>query len=261
MNEIMRFIPTRIEEKSGINLFVKQLCSNQSFYVSNSKIKKQVIKYDGDNFTLNYINYFMPVKFNLIYFNFFTSQIVDDFMSSNYFHIKGLVDVTDNELYDEENICEHSLYQNRFIVEGTKGVGKSCLIHDAILNGIICQDRDMSVISNDKYNHLPISIKAKACYDRIHQDEDEYLLIIKNTDKDELLRRINSRNISQEKDFYTEKFKDYSNIDKYIEQYNLLEQYLKEHHLCDHKIDIVDCTGLNKKEQQKKLFKCINSKQ
>ena len=118
----------------------------------------------------------------------------------------------------------------------------------------------MQVVSNDEYNNLPIAIKAKDCYERIHQYDDEYLLIIKNTDTNELLRRINERNINQEKDSTTEYHKDYSKLNIYIERYNLLEKFMKENQLYDNKIDIIDCTGLDKNEQQKKLFKYINSK-
>lgn len=260
MNNILRFIPTRFDPNNKVNIFFDNLKYINTSTIVIKNIYKTITTYEGDGFNVNYIDYLAPTKFSIIDFEFYKSNIFSEFVNSNYFHIKGLVNITDLSIYDEKNIKEGSINKNRFIIEGVKGSGKSVLINAAIYDGVICQDRDMEVISNDNYNNISIAEKSRLCYERIHRDNNEFLLIIKNIDQNELMRRISKRNMYNEKDLTTELFNNYAKLGEYINRYNELETYMKEKGLLDNKIDIINCTGLGKEVQQNILLKKMKSK-
>ena len=100
MKESMRFIPTRFDKNNKIVFARQQLQFIRNFSIAEANISL----YKGNGFELKHVNYILPVKFDMMYFDFFNTQVVDDFLNSNYFHIKGLIDVSKMERYDEINL-------------------------------------------------------------------------------------------------------------------------------------------------------------
>ena len=260
MSKTLEFIPVRISESDGIKLFIKQLQLYDEEIKCVDNIEKRLLYFCCQKFSLQYTEYKKPTNFTIVSFTFYDDVYFQEFINSNYYHIKGLINVSNNPLFEEDNINNYSVCPNRFIVEGVKGVGKSSLIKCAVSQGIICQDRDMLYISNNYYDNLPIEKKALDFYNYIHKDDNLYCLFLMNNDCDSLLKRINHRDMMNQKDIISERYRDFSKLKEYVDRYSLLEKYMKENGLIDSKVDFVDCLADGVEKQNKKLLKIMKNK-
>ena len=135
----------------------------------------------------------------------------------------------------------------KIIIEGTDGVGKSSTIEELKKYSIVCQDRSRDVIS--KYMMFDVSMEDRVNeYYKYLKDNDCIVLILVNNDKEELMRRIYSR----------EKISDF---DLQAYEYNILYketyEYMKKKKMLLDKLFMVDVTNLNMKEQVEKVKKII----
>lgn len=165
--------------------------------------------------------------------------------TSNDIHNKGLVDVTDNELYNDESIKEENIVVTNAIIEGTDGVGKTATITNLIHQGIVCKDRSELIC---KYMLLDIPMEDRCrAYVKYLEHTTEIVVFLINNSEEELKSRINKRTTISE-------------FDKMAYEYNTLykETYSKmlEHHL-NNPIELVDCTGLSLKEQVEKIKETV----
>lgn len=123
---------------------------------------------------------------------------------------KGLIDVTDHEYYhSNETILEH-IQPFRMIVEGAKGTGKSSIVRYCIKKGVIAQDRDPEVFSNQNIFELPKEKRVEQIYQRIHEDENEYFLLVMRSPKhiEESLKKRKNEINTQDHDLYRRAYQD-----------------------------------------------------
>ena len=118
----------------------------------------------------------------------------------------------------------------------------------------------MTYISNGYYDGFPVEKRAMDFYEYIHGENNLYCLFLMNNDFDSLMRRINYRDRMNQKDVVSEKYRDFSKLQLYIDKYRLLERYMKEHGLIDERIDFVNCEADNVIMQNKRLLKIMKSK-
>ncbi len=164
---------------------------------------------------------------------------------------KGLIDVTNHEYYQSnESILEH-IQPFRIIVEGAKGTGKSSIVRYFIKKGVVAQDRDPEVFSNQNILQLPKENRLQQVYQRIHKNEDEYFLLVMRSAKrmnESLQKRKNEINTTNH-ELYRKAYQDaYISLNKagLLDEKMMLihnnfqwkkhrNQYLK--HLIHHMID------------------------
>lgn len=133
------------------------------------------------------------------------------------------------------------------ILEGTDAVGKTSVINN--LSDYKLFDRDKNICGLFDFN---VSLVDRANKFKKYLDSNEnYVIFLVNNDKDELERRIQLRETVDE-------------YDKYAYLYNLLYLetylYMKQKNLLSNKLFMVDCTGLQLKEEIKKVKKLIDEK-
>ena len=150
--------------------------------------------------------------------------------------IKGLVDVSNNSLYLDENI--NNIIFTITYIEGSDGVGKSSTINKLIKEGIVCLDRSENI---SKYMIFNISMNQRIEeYRKYLQKISPYRVIfLINNSEQELKKRINKR-------------KTLSKFDKLAYEYNQL--YLNTYvELCklnlNNPIKIIDCTNFDLSRQ------------
>lgn len=260
MKKALHFIPVRLNDDEGINLFTKELILFDKKKIVFENIQKEISFFRGKGFLVEYSEYLSPTKFVIVSFIFENDEYLQQFINSNYFHIKGLINITNNPLFEDISINNKSVCNNKFIIEGVKGVGKTSLIIYAINHGIICLDRDMQIISNNNNDISKTEKTALDFYNYIHKENNLYCIFLINHNYDELIRRINYRNMIKEKDIISEKYQDYSRIIEYMNKYDLLEKYMRNHGLIDSRIDFVNCTYDNLDNQNNKILKIMRSK-
>ena len=154
---------------------------------------------------------------------------------------KGFIEVSGTKEYENYGIYNGSIKCNNIILEGTDGVGKTETIKRLLSEGIICQDREMEVISKNMFFEVPMEERAKK-YDEYLKRNDKHIIFLINRDKEELERRINSR--EKLSDFDLEAF-------KYNQLYEDTYLYMKKNNLLNNKLHLIDCTNLNIDEQVK----------
>ena len=135
----------------------------------------------------------------------------------------------------------------KIIIEGTDGVGKSTTIEKLKEYNIICQDRSSDVIS--KYMMFDIDMETRVRkYFEYLKNNDCLILILINNDKEELMRRIYSRD-------------KISDFDLYAYEYNLLYketyEYMREKNMLLNKLFMIDVTNLSLEEQVNEVKKMI----
>ena len=260
MKKALHFIPVRLNDDEGINLFTKELILFDKKKIVFENVQKEISLFGGKGFDVEYSEYLTPAKFVIVSFIFENDEYLQQFLNSNYFHIKGLINITNNPLFEDININNKSVCSNKFIIEGVKGVGKTSLIIYAINQGIICIDRDMQIISNNNNDISKTEKMALDFYNYIHKENNLYCIFLINHNYDELIRRINYRNMIKEKDIISEKYQDYARIIEYMNKYDLLEKYMRNHGLIDSRIDFVNCTYDNLDNQNNKILKIMRSK-
>lgn len=154
---------------------------------------------------------------------------------------KGFIEVSGTKEYENYGIYNGSIKWNNIILEGTDGVGKTETIKRLLKEGIICQDREMDVISKNMLFEIPMEVRSKK-YNEYLKNSDKHVIFLINKDKDELERRINSRDRLSE--FDLEAF-------KYNKLYEDTYLYMKDKNLLNNKLHLIDCTGLKIDEQVK----------
>lgn len=161
----------------------------------------------------------------------------------DYIPPKGFIEVSGTKQYENYGIYNGTVKQNNIILEGTDGVGKTETIKRLLMDGIICQDREMSVISKNMLFDVPMEERVKLYYEYLTKNNKHIIFLI-NKDKEELERRINSREVLSEYDL--EAFK-----------YNCLYEetylYMKDKNMLQGKLHLVDCTGLDLNSQVKAI--------
>ena len=123
---------------------------------------------------------------------------------------KGLVDVTNLVYYQSHESILKNVQPFRIVVEGAKGTGKSSIVRYFIRKGIVAQDRDPQVFSNLKILSLSKENRTKQVYQRIHQNEDEYFLLIMRTvqQMNEALKRRADENNTKDHEIYRKAYQD-----------------------------------------------------
>ncbi len=227
-NNKMRAI-TKIEEISNEE-FDRVLKSNKSKAI----IKTRSYYIDG-NYEIDVDTFIKPIDMVMI------EVSSDKVPLEDYVPPKGFIEVSGTKEYENYGIYNGSIKWNNIILEGTDGVGKTETIKRLLKEGIICQDREMEVISKNMLFEIPMEERAKK-YNEYLKNSDKYVIFLINKDKDELERRINSRDRLSE--FDLEAF-------KYNKLYEDTYLYMKDKNLLNNKLHLIDCTGLKIDEQVK----------
>ena len=132
------------------------------------------------------------------------------------------------------------------ILEGTDAVGKSSVINS--LKKYNFRDRDKNICSLMDFNVSLIDRVNKL--KKYIELTNNYVIFLINNDKEELERRINTRDMIDE-------------YDKYAYLYNLLYLetylYIKQKNLLNNQLFMVDCTGLSLDEEIKKVKEIADS--
>ena len=135
----------------------------------------------------------------------------------------------------------------KIIIEGTDGVGKSTTIKELKKYNILCQDRSRDIISKYMMFNIDMETRINRYYEYL-KNNDCIVIILINNDKEELMKRIYSRD-------------KISDFDLQAYEYNLLYketyEYMKEKNMLLNKLFIVDVTGLNLEQQVEKAKKLI----
>lgn len=129
------------------------------------------------------------------------------------------------------------------ILEGTDAVGKTSTIEELKKYNIICEDRSKDIIS--KYMLFDYTLEFRANkYHEYLKNTDCIIIFLINNDKEELLRRVYSREKISEFDLDTNKYNEL-----YKETYN----YMKKNNMLENKLFLVDVTNLTLEEQVNKV--------
>lgn len=125
------------------------------------------------------------------------------------------------------------------ILEGTDAVGKTTTIKELAKFGIYCQDRSKDVISKYMLFDYDLEYRANIYYNYLKNNSNLIIFLV-NNDKDELMRRVYSR----------EKISDFD-LEAY--EYNKLYQdtydYMLKNNMLEDKLFLVDVTGMTINEQ------------
>ena len=210
---------------------------------ATNKCIKKIRKYYNDGAYEIDVDYFSePLDFVLVEVACIGNEPLE-----NYKAPRGFVDVTGNLIYDNSNIINGSIIDNKTIIEGTDGVGKSTTIEALLKEGIVCQDRSMDMISINMEFDIPLEVRAKKYHEYL-KHTDKRVIILVNNDKEELERRINLRPILSEFDKLA-----YAYNGLYLETFN----YMKKHNMLEGKMFLVDATGLSIEKQNNKVREII----
>jgi len=159
----------------------------------------------------------------------------------DYIPPKGFIEVSGTKQYENYGIYYGTIKQNNIILEGTDGVGKTETIKRLLMDGIVCQDREMSVISKNMLFDISMEDRAMLYYEYLSSN-DKHIIFLINKDKEELERRINSREVLSEFDL---------DAFKYNSLYEETYLYMKNKNMLQGKLHLVDCTGLDLNSQIK----------
>lgn len=210
--------------KDTLNKLLKNYSLTETKKLKNKVIKKYISK---DNTIIK-----EQYKNNLIIIKSISSIIS-----------KSLIDVSNNDLYKENNL--KNVIVTNYILEGTDGVGKTTTIKELINDGIVCYDRDKTIC---KYMLFDIDMKTRCkSYENYFSKTKHQIIFMINNSKEELESRINQR----------EKI---SEFDKLAFEYNNLykDTYLNMKNFNDYnKLKLIDCTNLTIKEQVDKVKSII----
>jgi len=133
------------------------------------------------------------------------------------------------------------------IIEGSDAVGKTSTVEELKKDHIICMDRSKDMIS--KYMLFEYSIEFRANkYHEYLKKNDCMILFLVNHDKEELIKRVYSREKIDEYDLQT---------CEYNQLYQETYEYMKENNLLENKLFLVDVTNLTLEDQVKKVKEII----
>ena len=179
--------------------------------------------------------------------NVFTMIEVSNGNLNNYKEPKGLIEVTNIKGYQNKEIYKGFIKKTGIVIEGTDAVGKTETIKKLLSNGIICKDRE-AIISENMVFDIPMQLRVQK-YNEFLKETTDLIIFLINNDKKELLRRVHLR-----KEISSFDLKTYEYNQLYKETY----EYMKEHHMLQNKLFLIDCTGLNIEKQLEKVKEVIN---
>lgn len=180
--------------------------------------------------------------------NVFTMIEVSNGNLNKYKEPKGFIEVTNIEGYQNEKIFEGFIKKTGIVIEGTDAVGKTETIKKLLANGIICKDRESKIISANMLFDVPIQTRAQK-YNEFLKKTTDLIIFLINNDKEELLRRVYSRRKLSHFDLKTY---------EYNQLYKETYEYMKNHHMLENKLYMIDCTGLDIEKQVEKVREVIN---
>ena len=160
---------------------------------------------------------------------------------------KGFIEVTNIGGFQNKEIFYGFVKKAGIIIEGTDAVGKTETIKRLLSNGIICKDRDSSIISANMLFDIPMPIRAEK-YNKFLKETSNIIIFLVNNDKTELLRRVHLR--KEVSDFDLETY-------EYNQLYKQTYEYMQAHNMLENKLFLVDCTGLNIEKQVEKVREII----
>ena len=132
-----KFISTNIVY---FNKYLEQLEIKEDNYITKDyKIKKRRRLFMDNEYQVYVDDYDKPNKFTMIEVS---NGNLDIYKVPN-----GLIDVTDIEGYQPKEIYNGFIKKTGVFLEGTDAVGKSVTIKELLKQGIICKDRESTVIS------------------------------------------------------------------------------------------------------------------
>lgn len=138
---------------------------------------------------------------------------------------------------------------NKYILEGTDGVGKTSTIKELLKEGIACDDRSRDIISKYMLFDVDMEVRAKK-YEEFFKTSNVKVIFMVNNNEKEIMRRIYSREKISE---YDKKANEYNKL--YLDTYN----YMKKHNKLYGKLFLIDCTNLSLGEQVEKVKEVINA--
>ena len=133
------------------------------------------------------------------------------------------------------------------ILEGTDAVGKTSTINELKKDNIICLDRSKDIFSKYMLFDYSVEYRASKYYDFLKVNDCMVIFLV-NNDKEELMRRVLSRDVIGEYDLQAYEFNQL-----YQETYN----YMKENNMLENKLFLVDVTNLTLDKQVEKVKKLI----
>lgn len=164
--------------------------------------------------------------------------------TNNILNIKGLIDVTNNNLYTDEKINE--VFFTNVIIEGTDSVGKTSTITNLIEQGIVCIDRSEVIC---KYMLFNVSMKdrVEAYQEYLKGILPGFVIFLTNSSSMDIEKRINDREVLSEFDRDAVKYNEL-----YVATYNELKN-----RDCNSPIELIECMGLSLDAQVEEVKKCI----
>lgn len=169
--------------------------------------------------------------------------------SLNSITLKGLVDVSDNKLYENDEMIINNVKNTNIFIEGTDGVGKSCVVERLIEKGYVCFDRDVNVCSQMLFD-IDDNTRNVNLIKYLDSIKPGYGIFLINNSKEELDSRIRNRgNISQ--------------FDLEAYEYNCLYKRVYEELIKlypDINLYMIDCTGLNEDEEFDTVYRLVMKK-
>ena len=136
---------------------------------------------------------------------------------------------------------------NKYILEGTDGVGKSSTIKELAKEGIVCYDRSKDVISRYMLFDIDTETRTKK-YEEFLKNSNVKVIFMVNNNEDEITKRIYSREKISE---FDKKANEYNKL--YLDTYN----YMEKHNMTHDNLVLVDCTNLTFDEQVNRIKQII----
>lgn len=234
-------LPVLYNWLTNLNYCNRYVCTRESYL--NDYLKNGVIINTYEYFEKKVIQYELFDNNKKVIVEKYSSGLTM-VKSDNKLEIKGLVNVTNNSLYIDENINKIKFY--KVFIEGTDGVGKTSTIINLIKQGIVCLDRSEFICKYMLFE-IPMDVRIKAYQKYLEEFKSYYVIFLINNSKQEIENRISKReHISKFDNLAYEFNKLY--LDTYIEfsKLNL-----------NSKIKLIDCTNLTETEQLEAVKKCI----
>ena len=129
--------------------------------------------------------------------------------------------------------------ETELILEGTDGVGKTTTAERLRSEGIYVSDRSRDVISKYMLFHVDMETRAEV-YEKFLRENDVLVIFMVNHNKEEITRRIYSRERISEFD---------KQANEYNQLYTETYKYMDERGMTHGKLLLADCTDLTEEEQ------------
>ena len=139
---------------------------NQVLQLSKTIIKKRRRIYLDKEYQVDVDDFEKP--------NVFTMIEVSNGNLNNYKEPKGFIEVTNIEGYQNKEIFKGFIKKAGIVIEGTDAVGKTETIKKLLSNGIICKDRESTIISANMVFDIPMQIRAQKYNEFLKGTTDYY---------------------------------------------------------------------------------------